>query len=170
MLFNFRPWEEFKNNEPKLPHLPLVCWAVRNGHVALLRAINDSDSITLNVYFENAAMWFGSKNQPFLSGETKCIKELSTILLLDLQQMVDSPTSAALFFFISEACARGNTAIIKLYISTLAQSDEEHDDLKAMTRTFQLNAEYLMIEAAANARHEICSLLAPYTDFQAVTM
>lgn len=170
MLFKFRPWEEIKTKEPELPRLPLVCWAVRNGHIALLRAINDSDSIHLNVYFENTALWFGSKNQPFLSGETKCIKELSTILLPDLQQMVDSPTSAALFFFISEACARGNTEIIKLYISTLAQSEEGNTNLNETTSVLQLNAEYLMIEAAANAKSEICSNLAPYSDFQAVTM
>lgn len=169
MLFNFRPWEEFKTNEPKLPHLPLVCWAVRNGHAALLRSMNDSDSIPLKVYFENAAIWFGSKNQPFLTGGSKHIKELSTIPLPDLQQMVESPTSAALFFFISEACSQGNIAIIKLYISTLTQSEEERDDLTPMTLVL-LSAEYLMIEAAANAQSEICSLLAPYSEFQAVTM
>ncbi len=138
--------------------------------MALLRAINDNDPVPLNVYFENAAMWFGSKNQPFLSGETKCIKDLSSILLPDLRQMVDSSTSATLFFFISEACARGNIAIIKLYISTLTQSEEKHDHLKAITCTLQLNVEYLMIEAAANAHDEICSLLAPYSEFQALTM
>jgi hypothetical protein len=142
---------------------------VKNGHVALLNAINDSDSVPLSAYFENAAEWFGSKNNAYLSGETICIKDISNILLPNLQEMIDSPTSSALFFFISEACARGNTPIINLLISTLAQLEEQHDDSSA-TSTFQLCCEYFMIEAAANAQDKICSLLVPYCDFQALTM
>jgi hypothetical protein len=175
MLFNFRPWEEYTNNEPQLPRLPLVCWAVRNGHAALLKVIDNNNSIPLSDYLESTAAWFGSKNQQFLSGKTNCIKELSTILLPDLQEMIDSPTSAALFFFISEACARGDVVIMEQVISILEQSlkwqpEQSIINLEAILRELQLIVEYFMIEAAANAQDKICYLLTPYTKFQAVTM
>lgn len=142
---------------------------MRNGHVALLKAVNESTSVPLSAYFDRAAKWFGSKNKSYISGETKRITEISNILLPDLQQMSDSPTSCALFFFISEACTRGDTQIIDLYISALAESKEGHGDSNVRS-TLQLNSEYLMIEAAANAQDKICSLLIPYCEFQAVTV
>jgi hypothetical protein len=56
-----------------------------------------------------------------------------------------------------------------VFISTLVNAkgmDKRWEDKKVV----QLNCEYLMIEAAANAQAKVCSLLLPWCDFQAFTL
>jgi hypothetical protein len=120
-------------------------------------------------YFGSAAEWFCCKNPTFMSGESKRVVEMSSISLPDLHQMTSSPTSSSLFFFIFEACIRGDSPIMDVFISTLVNAkgmDKRWEDKKVV----QLNCEYLMIEAAANAQAKVCSLLLPWCDFQAFTL
>ncbi|RFU34097.1 hypothetical protein B7463_g2206, partial [Scytalidium lignicola] len=66
LLFKLRPWDGAMNNNQELPHMPLICWAMRYRHEALLRSVNDENIAPLGKYFEAAAKWFGSKNIKYL--------------------------------------------------------------------------------------------------------
>jgi hypothetical protein len=166
-LFKLRPWEEATIIDPKLPHMPLVCYAVRHGHEALLKSVIEENTVPLGEYFRSAAEWFGTKNIPYRTGETKQIVDISDILLPDVLQLTEIPDPSALFFFLVEACSKGLKPVMDHFISALSGLEEP----SIARRSFlQLNCEYFMIEAAANGHVEICLSLVGHCSFQAFTL
>jgi hypothetical protein len=54
----------------------MVCWAVRNGHVALLKSLKYNSSTPIGEYFIDAFGWFGSKNILYPTDENNLITGL----------------------------------------------------------------------------------------------
>lgn len=158
-----------KNDSPDLPHVPLVCWAVRHGHVALLRSLEHNTPHTMNEYFIQAATWFGSKNREYVNGNNKQIVPVSDILLPHLKSMTHNAGVDTLFYFIYQACIRGDISIVDLYISAMGQHGHDTQPQNYISIS-QLSYEYFMIEAAIHGKASVCRILLPYCDFRAFTL
>lgn len=169
LLFNLKPWSQSKVKSPNLPYFHMVCWAVRNRHVALLNSLGESTPHPVEEYFRQTVKWFGSKNRDFLNFDhNQKIVDMSNILLPDQVQMEENPDACALFYYIYEACTLGVSEIIELYVFELDPLNPGGVNMRS--RDLQLVSEYLMIEAAANGREEVCKILLPYCHFKAYTM
>lgn len=100
--------------------------------------------------------------------------DMSNILLPDLRQMTENPDPCALFYFLYEACTRGASEIIRMYVSELGFSGVQRPSGGNFSSFEQwlpiLTFEYFMIEAAAHGQQSVCNILIPHCKFNVHTM
>jgi hypothetical protein len=147
----------------------MLCWAVKIGHVALMKSLADRFPSSVDSCFTQARIWFASKNTEHIAGKVHQIVDVSGVDL-NFQRMTTHPDPSALFYFLVEACKRGDLSIVGMFLETMDKGGRATKPRHNNTAIFDLCCEYFMIEAAIHGHDALCQKLLPHCDLRAYTL